>query len=59
MHLNAPVTQLIPGPSGKGYWLMATDGGVFTFGTARLLRLDGRRRHLNAPVIGMTATPNG
>ena len=28
-------------PSGNGYWLVASDGGIFGFGDARLLRLDG------------------
>ena len=43
MHLNSPDRRRSsPGPLGKGYWLMATDGGVFTFGTAKLPRLDRR-----------------
>ena len=29
-------------PDGKGYWLVAADGGIFTFGDARLLRVVGR-----------------
>ena len=29
-------------PDGKGYWLVASDGGIFTFGDAALLRLDRR-----------------
>ena len=29
-------------PSGNGYWLVASDGGIFTFGDAALLRLHGR-----------------
>ncbi len=24
-------------PTGKGYWLVATDGGIFTFGDADFL----------------------
>ena len=31
-----------PTPSGTGYWLVASDGGVFAFGDAALLRLHGR-----------------
>ena len=30
-------------PSGHGYWLVAADGGVFAFGDAGVLRLDGQR----------------
>ena len=37
-------------PSGRGYWLFAEDGGVFTFGDAQLLRLD--RRHAPQPADG-------
>ena len=47
-----------PGRGGKGYWLMATDGGVFTFGSAKFHGSTGAK-HLNAPVVGMTATPSG
>ena len=37
---------------GAGYWLVASDGGVFTFGDAPF---DGSLggTHLNAPVVGM------
>jgi lipoprotein-anchoring transpeptidase ErfK/SrfK len=58
MHLNAPVTEIVAGPKGQGYWLLANDGGVFTFGSARFHGSTGAK-HLNAPIIGMTATPNG
>ena len=37
---------------------MATDGGVFTFGSAQFHGSTGAM-HLNAPVVGMAATPNG
>jgi lipoprotein-anchoring transpeptidase ErfK/SrfK len=37
---------------------MASDGGVFTFGSAKFHGSTGNKR-LNAPIIGMTATPNG
>ena len=32
--LNAPVVGLSRTPDGKGYWLVAADGGVFAFGDA-------------------------
>jgi hypothetical protein len=32
--LNQPVEGMTATPSGHGYWLVATDGGVFTFGDA-------------------------
>jgi hypothetical protein len=28
---------------GKGYWMVAADGGIFTFGDTPVLRLDGQR----------------
>jgi hypothetical protein len=29
--LNAPVNGLVPDPDGTGYWLVASDGGIFAF----------------------------
>ena len=47
-----------PPPDGKGYWEVASDGGIFSFGDAAF---DGSvgGQHLNAPVVGMAATPDG
>ena len=44
-------------PTG-GYWLVAADGGVFSFGDAAFHGSLGGV-HLNAPVVGMAATPDG
>ncbi|HET6875139.1 MAG TPA: hypothetical protein VFH70_10190, partial [Acidimicrobiales bacterium] len=41
-----------------GYWLAAAGGGVFTFGSARYNGSMGGK-HLNAPVVGIAATPTG
>ena len=41
-HLNAPVVDMTPTADGRGYWLVAADGGIFAFGDAGLPRLDGR-----------------
>jgi len=30
-HLNAPVRSLVPAGDGGGYWLAASDGGIFDF----------------------------
>ena len=43
-------------PSGHGYWLVAADGGIFTFGDARFYGSTGALR-LNQPIVGMAATP--
>jgi hypothetical protein len=41
-----------------GYWLVASDGGIFTFGDADFQGSTGDQP-LNAPVVGMAATPDG
>jgi Protein of unknown function (DUF4038) len=50
----APVT---PG-AGAGYWLVASDGGIFNYGDAGFSGSAGGIK-LNAPVVGMAATPDG
>jgi hypothetical protein len=45
-------------PSGSGYWLVATDGGIFSFGDAPFYGSEGGRP-LNLPIVGMAATPRG
>ncbi|HEX3565125.1 MAG TPA: Ig-like domain-containing protein, partial [Acidimicrobiales bacterium] len=42
-------------PPTQGYWLVASDGGVFSFGTAGFFGSEGSK-HLNAPVVGMAST---
>ena len=32
---NAPVIGMTPTPTGNGYWLLARDGGIFSFGDAQ------------------------
>ncbi|MGQ0521960.1 MAG: superoxide dismutase family protein, partial [Actinomycetota bacterium] len=44
--------------TGDGYWLVASDGGVFGFGDAKFFGSTGGTR-LNRPVNGMAATPTG
>ncbi|HSZ35482.1 MAG TPA: hypothetical protein VK773_00205, partial [Acidimicrobiales bacterium] len=41
----------------QGYWLAASDGGVFNYGNAQFYGSAGGM-HLNAPVVGMAATPD-
>jgi hypothetical protein len=33
--LNAPIVGMVPSADGRGYFMVAADGGVFTFGDAR------------------------
>ena len=43
---------------GGGYWLVAADGGIFSYGDARFAGSAGALA-LNAPIVGMAATPDG
>jgi ribosomal protein L24E len=43
---------------GKGYWLVASDGGIFAFGDAVFEGSTGNV-HLNQPIVGMAATADG
>ena len=45
-------------PSGRGYWLVASDGGIFPFGDAGFYGSAGGAR-VPAPIVGMAALPNG
>jgi hypothetical protein len=56
--LNRPVVGMSPTASGDGYWLVAGDGGIFTFGDASFLGSTGAIR-LNQPVVAMASTPSG
>jgi hypothetical protein len=47
-----------PPPPPDGYWQVASDGGVFTFGAANFYGSTGSIK-LNKPVVGMAATPSG
>ncbi len=68
-HLNSPVVGATmtpvaggppgtPGTNGLGYWLAASDGGVFNFGDAAFYGSMGGT-HLNKPVVNMAPTPDG
>ncbi|HEX2040954.1 MAG TPA: CapA family protein [Acidimicrobiales bacterium] len=58
LRLNRPVVGMAATPSGGGYWLVASDGGVFAFGDAAFHGSTGGLR-LNRPIVGMAATPSG
>ncbi|HXW33502.1 MAG TPA: Ig-like domain-containing protein, partial [Acidimicrobiales bacterium] len=45
-------------PPDPGYWLVASDGGIFTFGDAKFHGSEGGKP-LNAPIVGMAPTPDG
>jgi glycosyl hydrolase family 43 len=46
-----------PPTPAPGYWQVASDGGVFTFGSAGFFGSTGSMR-LNQPVVGMAVTPD-
>ena len=46
------------GPPGHRYWLVASDGGIFSYGDAGFFGSHGGSP-LNAPIVGMAATPDG
>jgi hypothetical protein len=58
MPLARPVVGMASVPAGGGYWLVASDGGIFTFGDARFHGSTGAV-HLNQPIVGMAPTPSG
>jgi len=53
---NIPTAKAAIGTS--GYWLVGTDGGIFSYGAAKFLGSTGNIK-LNQPVVGMASTPDG
>ncbi|HLI72410.1 MAG TPA: CHAP domain-containing protein [Acidimicrobiales bacterium] len=56
--LSSLITGMAPTPDGQGYWLVGTDGGVFSYGDATFHGSLGALR-LTGPVVGMAATSDG
>jgi NlpC/P60 family protein len=56
--LNGDVVDVAATPSGNGYWLAATDGGVFSYGDAQFKGSMGGRK-LNRPMVAIVATATG
>ncbi len=56
--LDRPIVGMAATPTGRGYWLVASDGGIFAFGDARFHGTTGGTT-LNRPIVGMAATPTG
>ena len=55
---NAPIVAIAATRDAGGYWLVGSDGGIFSYGDARFWGSAGSL-HLNAPIVGMAATPDG
>ena len=56
--LKSPIAGMAATPSANGYWLVAMDGGVFSFGDARFFGSTGAI-HVKSAIVGMVATPSG
>jgi hypothetical protein len=55
---TGPIVGMASTPDGNGYWLVGSDGAVYSFGDALFYgSLSGD--HLNAPIVGMAATLDG
>jgi hypothetical protein len=55
-HLVAPVVGIAVTHSGKGYWMVGADGGLFNYGDAPFLgsiytAIPGKT--LNGPIVGI------
>jgi hypothetical protein len=58
VRLNQPIVGAAETPDRWGYWLVASDGGIFSFGAATFFGSTGAMR-LNQPIVGMAASPDG
>jgi len=56
-NLNQPIVGIAADRASGGYWEVASDGGVFSFG-APFFGSTGSI-HLNRPVVAITASPDG
>jgi hypothetical protein len=57
--LRAGMDEMVPSLTvSPGYWQVASDGGVFSYGDAKFHGSAGGLT-LNKPVVGMAATPDG
>jgi hypothetical protein len=56
--LQQPAVGIAATPSHDGYWVVGSDGGVFSFGDARFFGSTGAIA-LVRPIVGMASTPSG
>jgi hypothetical protein len=54
--LNQPVVAAVTDRTRAGYWLVASDGGMFAYGDAHFYGSTGNLR-LNQPIVGMAPPP--
>jgi hypothetical protein len=58
IHLNRPIVGMAATPDGRGYWLVASDGGVFALGDASFYGSEGGTA-IPGAIVGIEATPDG
>ena len=51
-------TLTVGDQAAQGYWEVGSDGGIYSFGTARFYGSMGGTR-VNAPIVGIAPTPDG
>ena len=55
---SSPPAPITATHDGRGYWLVASDGGVFSYGDASFYGSAGSLA-LDRPIVGMASTPDG
>jgi hypothetical protein len=55
---NAQADSSASAAAASGYWMVASDGGIFSFGTGKFFGSTGNIK-LNQPIVGIAATPTG
>jgi hypothetical protein len=53
-----PAVGVADASGGEGYWVSASNGGIYNYGDAKYFGSTGATP-LNAPIVGMTPTPDG
>jgi hypothetical protein len=57
-NLNFPIVGMASTGDNGGYWLVASDGGIFAFGPSAGFFGSTGAIHLNQPIVGMAGTPD-
>ena len=58
VNLNNPIVDMAATASGNGYWLVASEGGIFSFGDAQFHGSTGALK-LNKPIAAALQTQSG
>jgi hypothetical protein len=54
---NTVIQRITSSVTAAGYWLVASDGGIFSFGPGAQFHGSTGAIHLNAPIVGMARDP--